>query len=456
MATPFPADNPYLSGGFEPIRFECDYDDLIVEGEIPVGLSGCLYRIGPNPQFAPLGPYNPLGGDGMIHAFNIRGGRVSYRNRWVRTQQWQQERASGRALFGTLASGGVQTDGVANTNLVRHAGRLLALEEGHAPIEIDPVTLDTIGAWDFAASNVTAHPKIDPDSGEAVWFACFPKHDFTGVIDLCVVDRAGRLVRRERVAGPYPGLIHDCALTRDFVVFFLSPLVVSIERARAGGPAVAWEPERGSWLGIVPRSGGGATRWISMPASMVWHAMNAFNDDQVIYVDVCQQAAAAFPSASGVAPSQEQLQQFLTRWRIDWPGGRQVVCERLSEVICEYPRIDERRCGREYRYGFVACHGGPGTGDLFHRAIGRFDHTTGRMAVYRANDLCAVSEPVFVPRSPASPEADGYLLTVNFDECRKASYLAIFDAQTLERGPIARVLLDHRVPMGFHGTWLPR
>jgi len=189
---------------------------------------------------------------------------------------------------------------------------------------------------------------------------------------------------------------------------------------------------------------------------MVWHAMNAFNDDQAIYVDVCEQAAAAFPSVSGVAPAQEQLQQFLTRWRLDWPGGRQVLSERLSDVVCEYPRIDERRCGREYRYGFVACHGGPGAGDLFHRAIGRFDHITRRMEVYRADDACAVSEPVFVPRSPAAAEAEGYVLTVNFDERRKASHLAIFDAQTLERGPIARALLDHRVPMGFHGTWLPR
>jgi carotenoid cleavage dioxygenase-like enzyme len=91
--------------------------------EIPGDLSGCLYRIGPNPQFAPRGVYNPLGGDGMIHAFNIRQGKVTYRHRRVRTQQWQRERVARRALFATSGNPreadpqvvGLQTDGAENT-----------------------------------------------------------------------------------------------------------------------------------------------------------------------------------------------------------------------------------------------------------------------------------------------------------------------------------------------------
>src|SRR5688572_6058262 len=101
MATPYPADNPLLRGAFEPIRMECDCADLIIEGELPADLNGSLYRIGPNPQFAPRGAYNPLQGDGMIHAFHIARGRVAYRNRWVRTRQWALERDAGRALFAT-------------------------------------------------------------------------------------------------------------------------------------------------------------------------------------------------------------------------------------------------------------------------------------------------------------------------------------------------------------------
>src|SRR5258708_37472835 len=90
MARPFPV-HPYMSKGFEPIGMECDYANLIVDGEVPADLNGSFYRIGPNPQFAPRGNYNPLNGDGMVHAFHVRDGRVSYRNRWVRTEQWTRE-----------------------------------------------------------------------------------------------------------------------------------------------------------------------------------------------------------------------------------------------------------------------------------------------------------------------------------------------------------------------------
>ena len=466
MATPFPTAHPYLSNGFEPIRFECDYLDLVVHGEIPKELRGCLYRIGPNPQYAPRGPYNPLLADGMIHALRVDRGCVSYRNRWVRTEQWQRERAAGRSLFATSGNprdadplvAGLATDGVANTNLAWHAGRLLALEEGHAPIEIDPVSLETLGAWTFDGQlpdNMAAHPKIDPDSGEMVFFANFPRRDFSGAIELYVADRAGALIRRQRIQAPFPSLVHDFAITRDFVIFFVCPLTVSIERVRSGGPAVAWEPERRSWIGVVPRIGGPTdARWAPMRASMAWHAMNAFNDDAAIYIDVCRQDAAAFPSVTGAVPEGERLRQFLTRWRLDWPDDTDIEMTRLSDIVCEYPKIDDRFCGREYRYGYVACHGGPGTGDLFHRAVGRFDHATGRMAVHHAGDTCAVSEPIFVPRDEQADEGDGYLLTVDFDEARGASHLSIYDAQRVERGPVAQALLDHRVPMGFHGTWL--
>ncbi|HET6474017.1 MAG TPA: carotenoid oxygenase family protein [Pseudomonadales bacterium] len=138
MAAPYPND-PLLRGPFEPIRFEADCANLVVDGELPADLAGALYRIGPNPQFAPRGRYNPLQGDGMVHAFFVNRGRVAYRNRWVRTRQWRLERAAGRALFATSgdprdadpAIAGQATDGVANTHIVAHAGRLLALEEGH-------------------------------------------------------------------------------------------------------------------------------------------------------------------------------------------------------------------------------------------------------------------------------------------------------------------------------------
>ncbi|MES2895005.1 MAG: carotenoid oxygenase family protein [Pseudomonadota bacterium] len=464
MALPYP-DDPLLAGGFEPIRMECDYADLVVEGEAPADLAGVLYRVGPNPQFAPRGVYNPLQGDGMIHAFRIAGRRVAYRNRWVRTRQWALEREAGRALFSTSdprdhdpSVAAVASQGAANTHIVSHAGRLLALEEGHAPIEIDPQTLETRGPFDFAGAlpgNMTAHPKVDPETGEMVFFANFPTRDFDGGLLLHVADAAGALVRTVKIAGPYPALVHDFAITSHHVVFIVCPLTLSLTRLRAGAPPIAWEPDLGVRVGVMPRSGSAAdVRWFPAPACMVWHMLNAHDDDGRILVDLCQQDAPAFPPPNGRPAPETALRQQLTRWTIDPGADNPVSVRRLSETVCEYPRMDERRAGLPYRYGYVAALGGPGTGDLLHRAIGRHDHANGEMKLWRAPEHCAVSEPVFAAKPGSSEEGVGYLLATVFDARRNRSHLAVLDAMDLEAGPIARAHLDHRVPAGFHGSFV--
>ncbi len=464
MASPFSVD-PYLSNGFEPIRMECDYAHLSIEGEVPKDLNGTFYRIGPNPQFAPRGNYNPLNGDGMVHAFYVHNGNVSYRNRWVRTRQWTLERAAGRALFSTSGMrtdsdssvAGLPTDSVANTNVVWHGNKLLALEEGHGPIELDPASLETIGPWSFEKKlprNMTAHPKIDPDSGEMLFFANFPTGRVTSDIEFYIVNPAGELVRSQSVSGPFSALVHDFAVTRDFVVLTMCPVTVSIKRAMAGAPLIAWEPEKGTHVGVMPRNGGAEDiRWFTGAPCMVWHFMNAFNQGDRIVVDVCQQEVPLFPFADGSPTDHRRATQLLTRWEIDWGKPGSFSADRLSDERCEYPRIDARRTGLSYRHGYVACVGGPGSDDIFHRGIGHFDHATGQMRVYAAGPRCAVAEPVFVPRSVGAREGEGYLLTNIFDEDRNASHLAIFDAEQIEQGPIARAHLDHRVPVGFHGNW---
>src|SRR3954469_11403017 len=148
-----------------PIPFESDAAFLRIEGELPRGLNGTLYRNGPNPQFEVPGAHWFVG-DGMVHGFAFEDGRVRYSNRWVRTAKFVAEREAGRPLlqgFGMAPEG--LNSGVANTNILAHGGRLLALEEAHPPIEIDPATLATLGPWLPGAGLTgpfTAHPKLDP------------------------------------------------------------------------------------------------------------------------------------------------------------------------------------------------------------------------------------------------------------------------------------------------------
>ncbi|MDU6834261.1 MAG: carotenoid oxygenase family protein, partial [Bradyrhizobium sp.] len=246
-----------------PIPFECDAPFLEISGELPRELNGTLYRNGPNPQFSSPGAHWFVG-DGMLHAFHLENGRASYRNRWVRTPKFEAERRAGRALFGGFgrklpdAPADVTDGGVANTNIIAHAGRLLALEEAHLPTEIEPGTLATSGYHDFGGrlrGAFTAHPKTDPVSGELLFFGYNAAGPLTPALTYGTVDASGRLTRLNRFDAPYASMVHDFVVTADHVLFPILPLTGSLERAMSGRPPYAWEPDKGAYVGVMKRGG---------------------------------------------------------------------------------------------------------------------------------------------------------------------------------------------------------
>ncbi len=467
MAKPFPP-HPNLVGGFAPLQMECEAPDLVVEGEVPRELRGAFFRNGPNPQYAPRGDYHLFAGDGMIHGFYLRDGKVSYRNRWVRTIKWKTEREAGEALFSAFnpleSDGrvqGMRTDGLANTNVVWHGGKLLALEEAHAPFAIDPATLESIGPWTFDSRLVgpmTAHPKMDPETGEMLFFGYNADGMISEHMSFHVADKTGKLVRSETFKAPYASMVHDFMITRDHVIFPIMPLTGSLQRAMQGGPVYAWEPEKGVHIGIMPRDGTVADmRWFKGDPSFVFHPMNAHTDGTRVICDVCEfEQAPLFPWADGTPGDPGKAVPRLTRWIFDLGKNTDDYrTERLHDIACEFPRLDERRTGLGYRYGYFACDTNPQVKVGGFSGIGRFDHQTGKLAVYDVGPGCATNEPVFVPRSDSAVEGEGYLLANVYDDNRKATHLVILDAENITDGPVAKAYLDHRVPFGFHGNWCP-
>lgn len=467
MATPFP-EHPNLKGGFAPIQMECEVADLIVEGEIPQALSGSFYRNGPNPQYAPRGDYHWFGGDGMVHAFHIDNGRVSYRNRWVRTVKWHKEREQGRSLFGAFnpmdndeSVMGLETDGLANTNIVWHGNKLLALEEAHAPFELDPLTLESVGSHNWAGKlqgPMTAHPKMDPENGEMLFFGYNADGLISAEMTYNVVSREGELIRSESFTAPYAAMVHDFMVTRDHVIFPIMPLTGSMERAMSGQPVYAWEPEKGVHIGIMPRNGSVKDlRWFRGEPGFVFHPMNAHSNGDVVTCDVCEfEEAPLFPAPDGTPGNPDKAVPRLTRWTLDLSANTDSYkWERLDDLPCEFPRLDERQTGLDYRYGYFACDTDPAEKVGGFNGIGRVDHETGRRDIYDVGEYCATNEPVFVPKSETAAEGEGFLLANVYDANRQASHLVVLDAENLADGPLAKAYLDHRVPFGFHGNWRP-
>ncbi|MBS0444978.1 MAG: carotenoid oxygenase family protein [Proteobacteria bacterium] len=468
MALPFPSDEPFLRGYYAPLLAECDADNLPVSGELPKDLNGWLYRNGPNPQFAPRGPYHWFAGDGMLHAFHVENGRVAYRNRWVRTPKWELEHAEREGLSGAFGNPRYSDPRIvelgstlANTNVVWHGGRLLALEEAHAPFEVDPVTLASKGSWNYGgrlAGPMTAHPKIDAD-GEMVFFGYAATGRYTPEVALHVADKDGRLVRSDMLAAPFPSMVHDFVVTRDWIVLPIFPLTGSMERAQTGRPPYAWEPELGTHVALIPRRGSVAdARWFRGDPSYVFHPMNAYDTpDGKVVCDMMQYPVAPlFPLPDGRPSTDAPPSACLVRWTLDPNGGTERYDEQpLDDHPGEFPRLDERYTGRPYRHGyFQAGAVTDAEGRLASRSgIAHIDHASGRVALWRPGPEDRCGEPIFVPRRPDAAEGDGYLLSVIFRAETQCSDLAVFDATDVAAGPIALAHLSHRVPAGFHGNW---
>jgi carotenoid cleavage dioxygenase-like enzyme len=459
-------DNPCLdpATNFGPIDIEYDLTALEVTGELPIGLDGTLFRNGPNPQFMPLDPrqHHWFAGDGMIHAFTLRDGRASYRNRWVRTHKWNAENAAGHALprsFGQPQGphSDIPDTGVANTNIIFHAGRLLALEEAHLPFELDRTTLATRGVQDFGGvleGPFTAHPKIDPASGDLVFFGYAASGRLSTDMTHGTIAADGTVMRFEQFEAPYSSMVHDFAVTERHVVFPILPLHGSRARAQEGRMPYAWEPALGAHIGIIRRDLGIASlRWFRAETGYVFHVLNAWDEGSRIIVDVMQyEEPPLFPRADGRTSDPAATRARLVRWTLCPDAGTDAFTQtRLDGMSGEFPRLDERHAGRPNRYGAFA---GESRDDGGLDSIVWLDLVSGQRAAYRLAAGDGVSEPVFVQRGRAAQEGDGWLLAVVWRGAEQRSDLIVLDTGGVDKGPVGTVRLPHRVPFGFHGNWV--
>lgn len=456
-----------------PIDFETDTGPLPLKGALPAGLRGTLVRNGPNPV-APDPKAHWFSGDGMLHAFSIgdgdgdgRNGEVRYRNRWVRTQRWQAA-AQGKDLPGGFQEAPMSDqpkqqhdDGSANTNVIDHAGRMLALEEAHLPVEVALPALDTLGANDFGGGlhgSFTAHPKTDPKTGELLFFGYGTPAPLSSGMSFGVMSPEGRVTRFERFEAPYPSMVHDFMVTEGHVLFPIMPLTASMERAQSGRPPYAWEPEYGTRVGLMPRNGSTADIvWWSGPACYVFHVMNAWEADGSLFADVVQfPTPPLFPRPDGSPVSDKPPVSRLVRWQFDLSNpSREFTQTQLEEMPGEFPRIDERFAGLPYRHGWYVCRGTaqPNEPPRLYAGLVHIDHTTPHRDVYQFPAPDVVSEGVFVPRGADAEEGDGWLLATVWRGATDTSDLVVFDARALAAGPLCVASLPHRVPVGFHGNW---
>jgi len=446
--------NRYLEGNFAPVHEEITATDLQVTGTIPDHLDGRYLRNGPNPVVAPdPGAYHWFLGSGMVHGVRLRGGRAEwYRNRWVRS-------ADVAAALGEEPRPGpvfADFDAAANTNVIGHAGRILAIvEAGPRPYELTD-ELDTIGPCDFDGTlpgGYTAHPHRDPETGELHAVSYF--FGWGNKVQYSVTGTDGRVRRAVDIEVGASPMMHDFSLTARHVVIYDLPVTFDLDLVAqaASGSFVfpyAWDPNYPARVGVLSRDTDGSdVRWFDVEPCYVYHPLNAYDDgsDRIV-LDVVRHPKMFASDRHG--PNEGP--PTLDRWTIDLSGDK-VLEERLDDRGQEFPRIDERLTGRPHRFGYAPAVG-TDAGDIdLTGSLLKHDLVAGRTDVRSFGPAHRAGEFVFVPSGSDAAEDEGVLMGFVHDDQADRTDLVLLDAGTLE--DVARVHIPARIPYGFHGNWIP-
>ncbi|RDI67230.1 carotenoid oxygenase family protein [Nocardia pseudobrasiliensis] len=436
---------PYLSGHFEPTADELTAFELKVHGTLPDDLDGRYFRNGHNPKPG-VTPTHWFRGAGMLHGIRLSGGRAQwYRNRWVKTPY----------LDGVPFTGTELEVSPAATNIIFHAGRYLALQEANLPWEVTG-ELETVGAYDFGGkltSSMTAHPKVDPVTGELHFYSYSP---FPPYLIYYVADASGEIVRSTVVDGAGPSLMHDFAITPEHAIFLHSP--VEFDPNEHSGIPYSWNDAAPFRIGVLPRHGDGQVMWFELAnKAAILHVTNSYIDDRGRIVLEAPRfdrsawetswkwwvGAPGYPDTLGVGST-------FHRWILD-PATGTATEEGLDDLVIEFPAINDDRTGVVNRYSYAV--GFPGAGLSGYHTV-KYDTRTGQRELFAHGPGRMPGEAVFAPAAGATREDDGYLMTIVSDLEANAAQLLILDAADLSE-PIAAVDLPQRVPAGIHGHWIP-
>jgi len=471
-------DHPFLHGAFAPAMDEylADTDSLQVIGEIPKDLDGIYVRNTHNQVHESIGIYHPFDGDGMLHAMHFHDGRATYRNRFVQTTGFLAEQAAGRSLWpgmlspqlyarrGWGAMGSMKDN--AGTDVLCHGGKLLAsMSQGSEPWRLDPVSLETLGPdadWARAVPDgVASHYKVDPATGEMMFFNYPERWPY---MHYGVVDRHNRLVHYVPIELPGARWPHDLGITKNYTILHDLPFFFDPEALKKGQRKLGFHRDIPARFGILPRHGDSASvRWFEATPCHILHLANCYEDGDEVVMDGCIMPDPHKPSVGSTDTSRQAAYDkirahldkhnnptLMYRWRFNLRTG-QTHEEQIDDEITEFPVVSNDYVGRPYRYSFNVLYE---KGEWLFRGLKRYDLLTRSTQRYEYGPGRFGSEPQVARRIGAVAEDDGYVITFVNDLRQNRSECLILDASDIGRGPLAQIILPHRISAGTHACWV--
>ena len=445
-----------------------------ITGRIPQWLRGTYYVNGPA-RFERAGQRvnHWLDGDGMVCSLRFSEDEVWFTSRFIQTPKLRDEEAAGRFLyrgFGTAFPGDrlrrrVMLEPPVNVSVYQWSGKLLAFGEQCLPVELDPVTLETLGQYDFGgeineASPFAAHAKFDKETGNLLNFGI----SFSAtepMLNVYEFDPSGKLLTRRRHPLKYQHAVHDFGFTANSTVFYLSPLHMNFGRFVTENLSVmeslVWAPETGARILVAPRKSKTVPAFtVEVEPRYSLHMINCFEEGNTITVDVLEMDSVIYaeyqpiPDLFQTAPPCRPA-----RYIIDVESRS--IREKITmdfDLCPDFPAINADRSGHAFEEFWMLAIGAfrqPGR-KFFDRVV-RGSWKSGAVCdewIAPAGHYLG-GEPVYVA-NPENPD-DGVIIVQHHMPAESRAEYLLFDAHSLASGPMATLPVGYKIHAGFHSTF---
>lgn len=458
--------------GFCSTHQENEFKTLPIQGSIPRWLTGSLIRTGPGTLTVGQQSYHHwFDGLAMLRKFSFKDGQVSFANRFLLSQAYQEAIAKSkisRGEFGTTARHSLLarlsdplprlTDN-ATVNITMQGNRFTSVTESPFPIVFDPETLNTIEQFHYhdrvPGQITTAHPHFDYQENTVYSYLVnlVPRCSYS-IYSMDAHSNQRKLI--SSVGVKQPAYMHTFAMTEHYLILAEFPLFLSrLSLMFSGKPYIEnyqWKPEKGTRFLIISKENGKVIHSALSGPFFAFHHVNAFELDGEVIVDL-----VAYPDSSVIQslylesllqhPKQVIAAGELRRYHIglDRASAEEEV---LTTEAIELPRINYQLCNT-HPYQFVYGVGSSLTGNFIDQLV-KVDVQNRTNRIWHSRE-CYPGEPVFVAAPNAITEDEGIVLSVVLNVQTENSFLLVLDAQSWKE--LARVELPYHLPFDFHGQY---
>jgi all-trans-8'-apo-beta-carotenal 15,15'-oxygenase len=426
---------------------------LNVEGTLPTTLRGTLFRNGPG-QFEQFGSRysHPFEADGAVTAIRIANGTAMGAAKITRTTALSTERGAGEIMYGTSAPWSRRIlnnlrgrrKNNANTSVMIWQDRLFALMEAGKPTELSPRDLRFLGEQDLGGvvgGMFSAHPHYLP--AHRSFFNFGLEYGRVTKLHVYALPDVGPARELTAIALDAPPMLHDFIATETHLIFFISPVRVNVKNIMLAlgdfNNFAEWKPEHGTEVICVPIANPDQVVRFHTNAFFQWHFANAHTRGRELVIDYVRYPTFdTFYELGKHSRGDQHAQTSEARYHratVDL-GSKTLRSEQLSDRECEFPQVAQIDKGRDHALAYA-------TFDRFG-AIGSIDRN-GKIVAHALPANQRATEPLVV---------DGHLLSLCHE--RDRAFVAVYDAARIPNGPVAKIWIDHHVPITFHGVFDPR